>query len=161
MKTLNLKCAPKLTIISFQNKKVQFECQLNYKFDYDVDYVHHDYGFIPEGYAKLWQWPENTEYFEDDIISLGTKIAKDAATKNPMIIWTQNLFVFTAIRVAVHNKHIDAKDVGIYYVQGPPDKINVVKIKIDSEGRYDQRPSGFFDQIDNLLMELLRPHDES
>jgi predicted ATPase len=85
---------------------------------------------------------------------VGTLLAKVAASGVQVIIETHSDHVLNGLRLATKLKMIDAADVAIHFFS-PENSFNPTSPKLDSDGRLDSWPEGFFDQFDHALSQLL------
>ena len=80
---------------------------------------------------------------------------KVAAQGVQLIIETHSDHFLNAIRVAVKNKIIENADTQIYFFTKVEQKSIAEKISLDSNGKVDKWPKGFFDEWDIQLEKLL------
>ncbi|MCC6476314.1 DUF3696 domain-containing protein [bacterium] len=87
---------------------------------------------------------------------IGRFLAEISASGNQVIVESHSDHVLNGIRLAASDKKVDAKDVCIQYFRLPDesDKRQNISIKLDSDGRLDVWPNGFFDQIEKDLTKL-------
>jgi len=86
---------------------------------------------------------------------MGKFLARSAAGGVQVIIETHSDHILNGIRIAVGHGLINADDVSMQFFASPEkDDFQVSGPKIDSNGRIDQWPAGFFDQIEKDLLEL-------
>jgi len=87
---------------------------------------------------------------------MGQFLARAAATGVQMIIETHSDHILNGIRLAVKRKLLQADDVSIqFFIRPEKENANqVITPKLDSDGRIDLWPEGFFDQMEKDLMEL-------
>lgn len=89
-------------------------------------------------------------------------IAKMAAIASEnevqIIIETHSDHFLNGVRTSVKSQNIDCKNVLIYFLSRNEEEhcANVDKVEIDSKGRIDYWPIGFFDEWDNSLSALLK-----
>jgi Protein of unknown function (DUF3696) len=88
---------------------------------------------------------------------IGESIARAAARGVQIIVETHNDHIFNGIRVAVHGGSIPPEKVGLNHFSLNRGATEIKILKIDRHGRIDRWPSGFFDQWDNALEQLLEP----
>ena len=90
---------------------------------------------------------------------LGFLLAKAASMGMQIICETHSDHIINAVRVAVKKKMILPDKTSFLYFSGEFENgifhHKVVEPKVDEEGRIDVWPEGFFDETQNLLMELL------
>ena len=89
---------------------------------------------------------------------LGELIALAGAGGVQVIVETHSDHVLNGIRLSVKNGKIGADNVQLMYFDKNKEmdyRHEVVFPKMDSRGRLDQWPEGFFDEWDNALLELL------
>ena len=91
---------------------------------------------------------------------MGELIARAADAGIQVIVETHSDHVLNGIRIAVKNKIIAPEKVALHYFQRADDDslstgVEVVSPEIDSDGRIDDWPEGFFDEYDKNLDELL------
>jgi predicted ATPase len=91
---------------------------------------------------------------------IGELLAIAANAGIQVIMETHSDHILNGIRLAVCNKRIDPQNVSINYFtrqNNEKDKKNfVINPKIDSNGRLDQWPEGFFDEWDKSLEQLIQ-----
>lgn len=87
---------------------------------------------------------------------MGKFLARAAVGGLQVIIETHSDHILNGIRVAAGHGLIKADDVSMQFFANPgkEDLFQVSSPKIDSNGRIDQWPAGFFDQIEKDLLEL-------
>lgn len=87
---------------------------------------------------------------------IGVFLAMMAATGRQIFLETHSDHVINGIRLAVNNGFISANQVYINFFKPPEvsDFATVIPIRIRENGRLDQWPEGFFDQIENDLSKL-------
>jgi predicted ATPase len=92
-------------------------------------------------------------------MALGELIARAGAAGVQVIVETHSDHVVNGVRLAVKEQKIQADRVKFHYFTRRDDgdrlKHDVVSPRIDSDGRLDQWPEGFFDQWDLALERLL------
>ena len=89
---------------------------------------------------------------------IGKRIARAAARGVQIIVETHSDHILNGIRVAVHNGSISPEKVGLNHFSLNEMRVTEIKVlKIDRNGRIDRWVSGFFDQWDNALEQLLEP----
>lgn len=83
-------------------------------------------------------------------------LARTATTGVQVIIETHSDHILNGVRLAVRRRLIRAEDISIqFFTQSDEEaKYEVIVPNIDSDGRIDRWPEGFFDQIEKDLMEL-------
>ncbi|MEQ9481397.1 AAA family ATPase [Coleofasciculus sp. F4-SAH-05] len=90
---------------------------------------------------------------------MGELLALAASCGVQVVIETHSDHVLNGIRLAVHGGKLDYQNVQLHYFQRQEkegyDFIEVVSPKIRANGRIDQWPDGFFDQMEKDLMELI------
>jgi len=95
---------------------------------------------------------------------IGMMLAKAAACGIQVLIETHSDHVLNGIRLAVHDRIICPNQVAINFFERRviQDRAHhtVVPLKIDSTGRIDHWPEGFFDEWDHMLDGLLAPPSE-
>ncbi len=87
---------------------------------------------------------------------MGQFLAQAAAANIQIIIETHSEHILNGIRLAVKQKVLQANNVSVqFFMRDDGDNKHRVLIpKIDSDGRIDLWPEGFFDQAEKDLMEL-------
>ncbi len=87
---------------------------------------------------------------------LGQFLAQAAAANIQIIIETHSEHILNGIRLAVKQKVLQANNVSVqFFMRDVGDNQHQVLVpKIDSDGRIDLWPDGFFDQAEKDLMEL-------
>ena len=95
---------------------------------------------------------------------MGELLALAASSGVQIVIETHSDHVLNGIRLAVHGRQLDPKDVQLHYFQRQEKEglafTEVVSPQIDHNGRIDQWPDGFFDEWDKSLEALLEPAGE-
>lgn len=87
---------------------------------------------------------------------IGFFAAEAAAAGVQVMVETHSDHVLNGIRLAVRRGKLASDDVAIHFLGVPgTDTNSLVSPTIDSDGRLDQWPAGFFDQFDLALSELL------
>lgn len=87
---------------------------------------------------------------------LGELIAKTAARGVQIIVETHSDHVMNGIRVAVKRDKINCEEVSfLYFYQDEDFSHKSLKPKIDENGHFDFWPSGFFDEWDEAMLDLL------
>ena len=87
---------------------------------------------------------------------LGMLMAKAAQGGVQLLVETHSDHILNGIRVATKKGWIDSENINISYFTRSVDEVTTItSLKIDQKGRIDQWPSGFFDEWDNMLDELL------
>lgn len=89
---------------------------------------------------------------------LGELMAAAGAGGVQIITETHSDHVLNGIRVAVKKKKISTEKAGIFFFYKDMEDLYKHKVKkpeIDENGRFDEWPEGFFDEWDNVLLELL------
>ncbi|RAM48444.1 MAG: DUF3696 domain-containing protein [Hapalosiphonaceae cyanobacterium JJU2] len=90
---------------------------------------------------------------------MGELLALAANCGVQVVIETHSDHVLNGIRLAVHRRHLDHKEVQLHYFQRQQTEgqvfTKVLSPRINSHGRIDQWPDGFFDQMEKDLMELM------
>jgi predicted ATPase len=84
-------------------------------------------------------------------------LAKVAKTGVQVFIESHSDHILNALRVAVKNKDLTPDDLQIFYFaeNQDDDAPHIFTPQIDTDGRIDEWPDGFFDEWNNNLMELL------
>jgi predicted ATPase len=92
---------------------------------------------------------------------LGSLLARVAAAGVQLLVETHSDHVLNGARVAVYRQDCPADLVRIHFFSRSPESdssaAHVDSPRIDSKGRLDSRPNGFFDQWDKSLEMLLTP----
>jgi predicted ATPase len=93
--------------------------------------------------------------------SIGRLLAKAASCGVQVLIETHSDHVLNGIRLAVHDGDIGPDDVRLHFFQRKEENgqmlSDIISPQIDSNGRIDIWPEGFFDEWDKSLMTLLAP----
>lgn len=89
--------------------------------------------------------------------SIGGLIAQTAASGVQVVVETHSDHVLNGIRLAVKSGQVPCGEVAIHFFTplGAEGEINKLSPTINSEGRLDAWPEGFFDQFDLALSHLL------
>ncbi len=90
---------------------------------------------------------------------LANLAAQAAKSGVQLIIETHSDHFLDGVRIAVRNGLIDSKDTAIHYFERMNGRTTVTSPTIDSSGQLSAWPTGFFDQQELNLRELLRPID--
>lgn len=91
----------------------------------------------------------------DAQFEIGTLLALAAQSGVQVLIETHSDHILNSVRVAVHSKKIFNDNVSFYFFKRRPDGFQVETPTIDSRGRFDKWPSGFFDRWEKSLDALL------
>lgn len=95
---------------------------------------------------------------------LGELMALAASGGVQIIVETHSDHVLNGIRVATYHEKISPDDIALHFfeseVQDDIIQVNVRHPQIDSDGRIDEWPDGFFDEWDKCLEILLIPKEE-
>jgi predicted ATPase len=85
--------------------------------------------------------------------------AKAAAAGVQVIVESHSDHVLNGVRVAAHDGEVPSNDISILFFDAPftTPNASVQPIRVDSAGRLDRWPDGFFDEGDRLLDRLLEP----
>lgn len=88
---------------------------------------------------------------------MGQFLARAATAGIQVIIESHSDHILNGIRLAVKRQLLQAEEVSIQYfiAGGKKSEYQVFTPKMDSDGRIDSWPEGFFDQIEKDLLELL------
>jgi predicted ATPase len=96
---------------------------------------------------------------------IGELIARAAASGVQVIFETHSDHVLNGIRIAVKGRLLQSSDAVIYFFdkysvveqadQEPRVKARVTQLSMDSNGRIDEWPSGFFDEFEKSIEKLL------
>ena len=88
---------------------------------------------------------------------LGSLAARAAASGVQLVVETHSDHVLNGVRLAVKRGAIAPEAVAVHFfgAGGPGGSVQPVSPSIDADGRLDQWPEGFFDQLDLALAELL------
>ena len=83
---------------------------------------------------------------------------KAAAEGVQLIIETHSDHFLNAVRVAIKKKIVSSEEVQVYYFNKDyeKNKIEIENIVINSDGKIDRWPKGFFDEWDIQLEKLLK-----
>ncbi|MBL8229403.1 MAG: DUF3696 domain-containing protein [Bryobacterales bacterium] len=97
--------------------------------------------------------------------TMGELMARAAQCGVQMIVETHSDHVMNGIRVAVHQRLVDHSKVAFLYFEWDPKHedgaTTVQRLAVDSRGRIDHWPAGFFDETDKSLEVLLGPQPEA
>ena len=92
---------------------------------------------------------------------LGRLMAKAASSGVQIVVETHSDHVLNGVRVAIHEREAAPEQVRIHFFERPPrsgvPESVVISPNIDSDGRIDKWPQGFFDEWDTALDKLLAP----
>ncbi|MGI9257111.1 MAG: DUF3696 domain-containing protein [Salinispira sp.] len=90
-------------------------------------------------------------------VAMGKFLAGCAANNIQIILETHSDHVLNGIRIAVKNARINPSDVALHFFHRSDNSMNahIISPEIDSDGRLDQWPEGFFDSWETGLAELL------
>jgi predicted ATPase len=133
--------------------------------DFDFD-IHYQLGgklaldfldSFPAGSLVMLDHPEHLLH-ASRAAKIGERIARAAARGVQVIVETHSDHILNGIRVAVHGGSILPEKVGLNHFSLNEKGVTQIKVlKIDRHGRIDRWPSGFFDEWDNTLEQLLEP----
>jgi predicted ATPase len=91
--------------------------------------------------------------------AMGRLISLAAQSGVQLFIETHSDHLLNGIRVAVHKKELSTENVAIFYFSKDESlekhRIDIITPYLDSEGRLDEWPKGFFDEWEKKLDELL------
>jgi hypothetical protein len=83
-------------------------------------------------------------------------LCRDARADNPVIVVTHSAIVLDAVRLAVLQRDLEHEHVRLYHFVGADGGVDqIIRPLIDSHGRIDVWPDGFFDQSDKDMDALL------
>jgi predicted ATPase len=92
---------------------------------------------------------------------LGELMSLAAQAGVQLLVETHSDHVLNGVRVAVHQRQIEASKVAFLYFQWDPKRsegaTTVQRLTVDSKGRIENWPLGFFDEMDRSLEILLGP----
>jgi predicted ATPase len=95
---------------------------------------------------------------------IGELLALAAASGVQLLVETHSDHVLNGVRVAVHQRLIKALDTVFFYFQWDTKRADgatsVQRLAVDSSGRIENWPAGFFDEMDRSLELLLGPQPE-
>jgi len=86
---------------------------------------------------------------------LGQLAARAAASGVQVIIETHSDHFLDGVRIDVRERRIQAQATKIHYFEKEGAEVRVITPTLDSNGRLDEWPSGFFDQRDQNLLKLI------
>lgn len=90
---------------------------------------------------------------------IGELIARAASADIQVVLETHSDHILNGIRIAARNGVIDPEKVALHFFQRPEDDssigVEVVTPRLDSDGRLDFRPEGFFDEFSNSMRDLM------
>jgi predicted ATPase len=96
---------------------------------------------------------------------LGQLLARAASGGVQVIVETHSDHVMNGVRVAVHEGSVSPETAAFLYFQWDPDAEEgtpaVRRVLIDEDGRVEEWPEGFFDEMDRNLEMLLTPRQVS
>lgn len=87
--------------------------------------------------------------------AIGFLLARVAASGVQVVVETHSDHVLNGVRLAGKAAAIRAEDVAIYFFGRSATGITLEAPTMDADGRLDIWPTGFFDQFDRALSELL------
>jgi len=90
-------------------------------------------------------------------VAIGKFLARAAASGLQIIIETHSDHILNGIRIAVKRKEIAPNSVALHFFDYDYEKHHAQRVspQLDSDGRLDQWPEGFFDEWEKGLAELL------
>ncbi len=88
---------------------------------------------------------------------LGQLAARAAAAGVQVIMETHSDHVMDGVRIDIRNELLAPKKAAFHYFERRGSEAFVITPSINEEGRLDQWPTGFFDQHDDNLTQLLTP----
>jgi predicted ATPase len=92
---------------------------------------------------------------------IGELIARAAQSGVQVILETHSDHVLNGVRLTVHDGLVSPETIRLYYLDRNVDgTARVLSPRIDSNGRIDRWPDGFFDEWDKSLERLLKAGDE-
>jgi predicted ATPase len=86
---------------------------------------------------------------------MGSFLARAAAAGLQIIVETHSDHILNGVRLAVRGGLIPSKDISLHFFQHKDDNASVISPVINQDGSINDWPQGFFDQLENDLMELL------
>ncbi len=90
-------------------------------------------------------------------------ICRAAASGLQILMESHSDHVLNAVRLAVRNEILAPQDVAIHYfgshAEGTEAQTSIISPKISADGRIDNWPAGFFDELDKALGELILPRE--
>ena len=87
---------------------------------------------------------------------IGTLLAETAASGVQVILETHSDHVLNGVRLAVKQKKLPAPDVRVHFFSHRPGQASIPESPtMDSDGRLNSWPEGFFDQFDFALSKLM------
>ena len=96
---------------------------------------------------------------------VGELMALAAESGVQLLVETHSDHVLNGVRIAVHQRVLHPLNAGFFYFQWDPKRADgatsVQRLSVDSRGRLDPWPEGFFDEMDRSLEILLSPQPET
>ncbi|MGW5940244.1 AAA family ATPase [Streptomyces celluloflavus] len=86
---------------------------------------------------------------------MATLAASAAAQGAQVIMETHSDHVINGVRLAVKQKRLTPGQAVFHYFRGDGTGVDFVSPRIDADGMLDQWPSGFFDELENTLEQLI------
>ncbi|MBZ9598605.1 DUF3696 domain-containing protein [Streptomyces erythrochromogenes] len=86
---------------------------------------------------------------------MATLAASAAAQGAQVIMETHSDHVLNGVRLAVKQGRVTPAQVVLHYFRGNGTGAEVVSPRVNADGRIDQWPSGFFDELENTLDQLI------
>jgi predicted ATPase len=90
-------------------------------------------------------------------VAIATLCQRAARNGAQIIIETHSDHVLNSVRVGCRRGIIDPTDVTIQFFERDDERVSVTQIQVDEFGRLDNRVTGFFDEMELQLGELLEP----
>lgn len=91
-------------------------------------------------------------------VRMGELMARAASAGIQIICETHSDHILNGVRLCAKNRLIDPDDVALHFFAKPDAstaEVEVVMPQLDSDGRLDFRPEGFFDEFSNSMRDLM------
>jgi len=107
----------------------------------------HDFGFINAEVVG------QTTETGNEMLKLGREYYKELSASGCSSVFSNNDHFLNGLRLTVRDGNLQPNDIKIVYFRG--DGFDYEEIYINKDGRLNHWPAGFFDAIENALIEIL------
>ena len=90
-------------------------------------------------------------------VAIATLCQRAARNGAQIIIETHSDHVLNSVRVGCRRGIVAPRDVAIQFFERDDERMSITRIQIDEHGRLDNRVTGFFDQMELQLGDLIEP----
>jgi predicted ATPase len=88
---------------------------------------------------------------------MGDLLARTASAGVQVLVETHSDHVMNGVRIAVHGRRLRPEQVAFHYFEQDGAESRVISPQLDENGRLDAWPTGFFDQHEDNLAQLIAP----